>query len=107
MHIKMLRLNNIKRVPFAVFERVAAALKVLSHPHRLQIAERLMERDLTVGELGDALDIPQAACSRHLSLMRAHGLLEARRRGRTVHYNFVARSTINVIRCIHKHETVE
>ncbi len=103
----MLRSKNIKRAPFAVLERVAKALKVLSHPHRLQIAERLMERDLTVGELGDALGIPQAACSRHLSLMRAHGLLEARRRGRTVHHKVVAPAAINIIHCIHKHEAGE
>jgi ArsR family transcriptional regulator len=91
-------------VPLSTLEPVAAALKVLAHPHRLQIVERLMERDLTVGELADALGLPPAACSQHLTLMRAHGLLAARREGRTVHYRVVAPAAINLIQCIHRHE---
>ncbi len=84
-------------------EKVAAALKVLAHPYRLRIVERLMEGRHTVGQLADALDLPAAACSQHLSLMRAHGILAARRNGREVYYEVVEPAAINVIRCVHRH----
>ncbi len=100
----MSKTKDIKRTPGEVIERVAAALRVLAHPHRLQIVERLMEADLTVGELAEALEIPPSACSQHLNLMRAHGLLTGQRDGRAVHYRVTAPAAVSIIRCIHKHE---
>lgn len=91
----------------AVLERMAAALRVLAHPHRLKMVELLMERDLTVGELAEALDIPPNACSQHLNLMRAHGLLAHRRHGKEVHYRVENPSAANVIRCIRRNEAAE
>jgi len=86
-------------------DRVAAALRVLAHPHRLKMVELLDGRRLSVGELAKALDLPPAACSQHLNRMRAHGLLRAVRRGRTVHYAIANPSARNVIQCIRRHET--
>lgn len=88
----------------AVLERTAAALRVLAHPHRLKMVELLMEHDWTVGELAETLDIPPNACSQHLSLMRARGLLEAHRHGQAVHYRVCHPSAGNIIRCIRRHE---
>jgi ArsR family transcriptional regulator len=90
-----------------VARRVAAPLRVLAHPDRLRIVERLLEGDLSVAELSEALGIPPAACSQHLSLMRAHRLLASRRDGKVVYYQVVAPAAINLIRCIHKNEPVE
>jgi len=92
-------------IPAATLERIAAALRVLAHPQRLRIVELLAGNDLTVGELALAMRIPPAACSQHLNLMRAHGLLRARRDGKTVYYEVANRSALNVIECIRKHET--
>ncbi len=86
-------------------EQVAAALRVLAHPHRLRIVERLLERRHTVGELAEALGIPPAACSQHLSLMRAHGILRSRRNGRVVLYEVAEPAAVTLIRCIHRHHT--
>lgn len=86
-------------------ERVAAALRVLAHPHRLKIVELLDAERHSVGELALALDLPAAACSQHLNLMRAHGLLRARRDGRTVFYEIADPSAKNVIDCIRRHAT--
>lgn len=101
----MTSLKQDKALPTAVLTRVAAALRVLAHPHRLRIVELLETRELTVGELADRLDIPANACSQHLNLMRAHGLLSSSRRGRAVHYRVVSESAKNVLRCIRKNET--
>lgn len=85
-------------------ERCAAAFRVLAHPHRLRIVEVLDVRRLSVGQLAKQLGLPQAACSQHLNLMRAYGLLSATRVGRTVYYEVVNRSAANIIECIRKHE---
>ena len=100
----MMNRQEPKPIPMDVLERMAAALRVLAHPHRLKIVELLMRQDLTVGELADALQIPPNACSQHLNLMSAHGLLAGRRNGKEVHYRVQDPSAFNVIRCIRKHE---
>ncbi len=91
-----------KAIPEDVLELMAAALRVLAHPHRLRIVELLMDQDLTVGELAEVLDIAPSACSGHLNLMRAHGLLAARREGKVVYYHVDHPSAVNVIKCIRK-----
>jgi ArsR family transcriptional regulator len=83
-----------------VLEEVAGALRVLGHPHRLKIVELLELHDLTVGELAEQLDIAPNACSQHLNLMRAHGLLSSRRDGKTVYYRVDHPSALSVIHCI-------
>ncbi len=95
-------MSTTKAIPPDILEHVAAALRVLAHPHRLRIVELLMDQDLTVGELADALDIAPSACSGHLNLMRAHGLLAGRREGKAVYYRVDDPSAANVIKCIRK-----
>lgn len=93
------------QIPMETLERVAAALRVLAHPHRLKLVELLDGRRWSVGELARALDLPPAACSQHLNRMRAHGLVRAVRRGRTVYYAIANPSARNVIQCIRRHES--
>lgn len=85
-------------------EIMAAALRVLAHPHRLKIVDLLMDRDYQVGELAEILDIPPNACSQHLSLMRANGLLVSRRKNRAVYYRVSHRTARNIISCIRRYE---
>lgn len=87
-----------------VLERMAAALRVLAHPHRLRMVELLMEKELTVGQLAAELALAPSACSGHLNLMRAHGLLIGRRDGKTVFYRVTNPSAEHVIDCIRKNE---
>ncbi len=97
------RLSN-QSIPLEILERVAPMLRVLAHPHRLKISELLLQRHLTVGELAEALGIAPNACSQHLNLMRAHGLLKCTRDGRTVHYRVEHPSVRNLLNCIRTHE---
>jgi DNA-binding transcriptional ArsR family regulator len=91
------------RIPPDVLDNVAAALRVLAHPHRLRIVELLEGSDLSVGQLAAELGIPQAACSQHLNRMRAYGLLRARREGKEVYYQVSHPHALNVLACIRKH----
>jgi DNA-binding transcriptional ArsR family regulator len=54
------------------------ALEALADPTRRRIVELLAERDRDVGELVAEFPISQPAVSRHLRVLRAHGLVRAR-----------------------------
>jgi len=61
-------------------------LAILADSTRLRLVRLLLRQELCVCELVDALRMPQYKVSRHLRRMRAVGLVEARRRGRWMHY---------------------
>jgi DNA-binding transcriptional ArsR family regulator len=64
----------------------ASVLRALASPHRLRIVHRLGAGSLEVTELARSLGMSQAATSQHLAAMRAAGIVEARRDGRSVRY---------------------
>ncbi|MFA4987730.1 MAG: metalloregulator ArsR/SmtB family transcription factor [Candidatus Brocadiia bacterium] len=65
----------------------AALFKALSDPIRLRLAILLAVRGETcVCFLAQALREPDSKVSRHLSIMRASGMVEARREGTWMHY---------------------
>ena len=52
--------------------------EVLAEPHRRQILELLREGERAAGELVDRLGIAQPTVSKHLKLLREHGLVAVR-----------------------------
>ncbi len=64
----------------------ASLLRTLASPHRLRIIHRLGVAPCEVNELARDLGLSQATTSQHLAAMRAAGLVEAVRDGRTVRY---------------------
>jgi ArsR family transcriptional regulator len=58
----------------------------LANPKRLEIIDRLRDRELSVTELATALEIGQANLSQHLSLMRQRGMVTTRREGLNIFY---------------------
>jgi DNA-binding transcriptional ArsR family regulator len=58
------------------------ALEALADPTRRTIVELLAERELTAGELAARFDTSRPAVSRHLRVLREHGLVRAREDGR-------------------------
>ncbi|MFP2898660.1 ArsR/SmtB family transcription factor [Corallococcus sp. 4LFB] len=61
-------------------------LKALGDETRLRIVALLSHSELCVCHLERALSIPQSNTSRHLSVLKAAGLVEARREGSWVYY---------------------
>ncbi len=67
-------------------ERVAARFKALGEPTRLKILERLFRAPASVGEIQEAVRGTQANVSKHLSVLRAEGLVRRERTaGRAVY----------------------
>lgn len=62
-------------------EAVAARFKVLAEPNRLRILNALRGDEKTVTELSEALGLGQANVSRHLALLRRHGMVARRKEG--------------------------
>jgi len=67
-------------------ELQASLLRSLASVHRLRILHLLGERPCEVNEVARELGMGQAATSQHLGAMRAAGLVEANRDGRSVSY---------------------
>lgn len=68
------------------FRRRLRQLAVIGDITRLRLLRLLRGRELCVCELMDILQLPQYAVSRHLRVLRAAGLVRARRSGRWMHY---------------------
>jgi len=64
----------------------AGIFKALAHPRRIKILELLRGRELTVTQVGAALDIDIASVSQHLAVLRNKGIIEGRKQGLTVCY---------------------
>lgn len=70
-----------------VAKELAEVFKVLAHRDRIRIVEILRVREFDVNSISESLDLPATRISQHLSLMRAHRLVEERRDGRHVYYS--------------------
>ena len=65
----------------------AQVLKVLANERRLLILCRLViDGEMSVGPLADAVGLSPSALSQHLARMRREGLLATRREGQTIFY---------------------
>ncbi len=64
----------------------ASILRTLASAHRLRIIHRLGDGSSDVNGLARDLGLSQASTSQHLAAMRAVGLVEAVRDGRTMRY---------------------
>ncbi|MCB9357826.1 MAG: winged helix-turn-helix transcriptional regulator [Calditrichaeota bacterium] len=58
--------------------RIATMLKAMGDPVRLRILYYLRQREYTVSELVEELGCSQANVSKHLSILKASGLVEPR-----------------------------
>lgn len=64
----------------------AEMCKVFSHPKRLELINVLRDKEMSVGELAERLDLPIGNLSQHLTMMRERRLLVSRKEGNMVYY---------------------
>jgi len=70
-----------------IFDLHADVFKVLANPKRLEIIHLIRDRELTVGELEEMLDMRQANLSQHLMVLRDNHLVKTRRDGTRIYYS--------------------
>ena len=75
-------------VPAATAERMAAVFKVLADPSRCRLVAAIIEAgELCVCDLAATVEMSESNVSHHLRVLRAHGLVRARRDGKMVFYS--------------------
>jgi DNA-binding transcriptional ArsR family regulator len=82
-----------------VFKRQAKVLKALANESRLMIVDRLNRGECSVGELTAMVGSDASTVSKHLALLRAHGIVEDRREGSTVFYRLLTPCVCNFFTC--------
>ena len=83
----------------AIFTQQAKMLKALANESRLMIVDRLSRGECSVGYLRDLVGGDLSTVSKHLALLRAHGVVEDRREGTTVYYRLLTPCVCNFFTC--------
>lgn len=84
----------------AAYKREARVLKALAHESRLMIIDRLGEGECSAGELVELIGMDQSTVSKHLAVLRHHGIVDDRREGSFVHYRLVTPCVLNFFSCV-------
>jgi DNA-binding transcriptional ArsR family regulator len=82
-----------------VFRQQAKVLRVLANESRLMIVDRLNRGECSVGELTEMVGSDVSTVSKHLALLRAHGIVEDRREGNLVYYRLLTPCVCNFFTC--------
>jgi len=81
------------------FRRQAQLMKALSSEARLKIVHRLAGGECSVGEITRFIGLDQSTVSKHLALLKAHGIVRDRRDGNVVYYTLLTPCIINFFSC--------
>lgn len=83
---------------------VAELLKVLANEYRLLILCYLLEQPETVGVIQDKIGkISQSAVSQHLSLLKAHGIIDYEKQGQNIRYFIKDERVEEIVNVLRKH----
>ena len=82
-----------------IFRQQARVLKALANESRLKIVDRLSRGECSVGELTALVGSDRSTVSKHLALLRAHGIVLDRREGNVVYYTLLTPCVMNFFSC--------
>lgn len=75
-------------------------LKVMAHPERLMVLCQLTQGEVGVGALQEGSALSQSAFSQHLTVLRKHGLIQARKESQQVFYSLADARVIQLIQSL-------
>ncbi len=81
------------------YELRAEMFKALAHPMRIYMLDKLRERPWCVCELAAEVGIDKSVASKHLSQLKAAGLIDDEKRGTLVEYRLVAPCVLDMAAC--------
>ena len=70
-----------------LYELHAQMCQVFTSPKRLEILNLLRDRELSVGQLVNLVNIRQTNLSQHLTILREKGIVKTKREGTTIYYS--------------------
>jgi DNA-binding transcriptional ArsR family regulator len=82
-----------------LFRKQARVLKVLANEARLRIVDRLSRGECSVSELTSLVGLDCSTVSKHLAVLRAHGIVSDRRQGNVVYYKLLTPCVVNFFAC--------
>ncbi len=78
----------------------AKVIKAMAHPTRLFIVEELAKGERCVCELTDMVGADISTVSKHLSLLKAAGLVKDEKRGQQIFYHLQCPCILDFLGCI-------
>lgn len=76
---------------------LAALLKSVSHPFRLKILCLLRDREMTVGEISQAINTTDANISQHLAILRRQKITGTRKQANYIYNHIVDDRVIKLV----------
>ena len=76
-------------------------LKSLANENRLMILCMLAEREMSVNQISEYVDLGQSALSQHLAKLRAEGLVKTRKSSQNVFYSLDSKEAAEVIKTLY------
>ena len=70
-----------------IMERIAELFKAFADTTRVQILSNLVERELCVTEISEAVELSQSAVSHQLRILKQKHLVKYRREGKNLWYS--------------------
>lgn len=86
----------------ARFEARAEIVKAMAHPTRLYIVDELSSGERCVCELTEMVGVDVSTVSRHLSILKAAGIVADDRRGSQVFYKLKMPCVLNFFTCVER-----
>ncbi len=80
----------------------AEIFKALAHPMRINLLKKIRERPRCVCELAAEAGINKSVASKHLSQLKAAGLIEDEKRGTLVEYHIVTECILDMAECVER-----
>jgi DNA-binding transcriptional ArsR family regulator len=82
--------------------QAAKLMKALGNESRLLILCHLDNKELSVTELNNQVDLSQSALSQHLAILRNDGLVQTRRESQTIYYSLAGDKAKRIIHTLHE-----
>jgi len=83
--------------------KAQALLKIIANKQRLLILCKLKQKESSVNELSEFLNLSQPATSQHLALMRKEGLVSTRQSQQSIYYAINSSAVGDIIEVLYKH----
>ena len=78
-------------------ERIAELFKAFGDPTRVRILSQLVEQELCVGDLAQALELSQSATSHQLRILKQMHLIKFRREGKNILYSLADDHVLTIL----------